>query len=338
MNKFIWLIGAVIVAAIMWGGYWYIGASAKENGVRDWLSDRSAEGWVADSAEVATQGFPNRHDTIVRDLHLADPTSGWAWTAPELQIISLSYQPNQAIVVWPQMQTVSSPDQNITASSKDMRASIRFKQDTDLELERFTTTIDNLTLTSNLGWESHLQRAVLAARPSDTGKFAYDLAFDGENYTPSTELKRQIDGSNLLPETFEKLNIQSIVEFTAPLDKAAVEGEKPQFKRIKLNKAAARWGSLDLQAGGEVTVDANGYPTGKITLRAKNWKEMIAIARDGGAIAPELAATLESGLSVIALLSGNKDTIDAPLTFKNQQIRIGPIPIGPAPQLLIGQQ
>jgi hypothetical protein len=46
-----------------------------------------------------------------------------------------------------------------------------------------------------------------------------------------------------------------------------------------------------------------------------------------------LLGTLESGLTLMAQMSGNPETLDVPLTFRNGRILLGPIPIGPAPIL-----
>ena len=48
----------------------------------------------------------------------------------------------------------------------------------------------------------------------------------------------------------------------------------------------------------------------------------------------EVAATLYSGLSLLAMLSGNKDTLDVPLRFADRIMFLGPIPVGEAPRLL----
>ena len=40
------------------------------------------------------------------------------------------------------------------------------------------------------------------------------------------------------------------------------------------------------------------------------------------------------GLSLFAMMTGNKNTLDVPLRFGNRIMSLGPIPIGKAPRLL----
>ena len=80
-------------------------------------------------------------------------------------------------------------------------------------------------------------------------------------------------------------------------------------------------------------LDDEGYPLGKIAVRAKNWKDMLALGVSSGLIPEELKGTLEGGLGLLARLSGNPDTIDAPLSFNNRVMSLGPFPIGTAPQI-----
>ncbi|WP_439117971.1 DUF2125 domain-containing protein, partial [Nereida ignava] len=85
-----WIIGACLAAAVLWAGYWFVGSTAAERGAKAWFADRSAQGWVADYDSIETRGFPSRFDTTINALELADPRTGWAWSAPFFQVFALS--------------------------------------------------------------------------------------------------------------------------------------------------------------------------------------------------------------------------------------------------------
>ncbi len=74
-------------------------------------------------------------------------------------------------------------------------------------------------------------------------------------------------------------------------------------------------------------------PEGRIALRATNWREMLRIARTAGVLPEAIAGTVERGLGLLAGLSGNPETLDAPLTFAGGRVAFGPIPLGAAPRL-----
>lgn len=327
--------GILIVVTLGWFGYWWIGSSAQQTALTKWLQDRREAGWVADYDSLDVQGFPSRFDTRVVNLNLADPATGWAWQAPEFEVLMLSYKPNHAIAVWPHEQIIATPKERITVTSDDMRASIKFDANTNLALQATTAELAAVTLTSNAGWVTEMKSASVATRQAAGVAFAHDLFLQTKDLKPARIFKNIIDPDNLLPDVFETVRIDATAGFDAPWDRHAVEGRKPELTTLDIKEFTATWGQLDFQATGAVDFDAEGYPTGKIAVRAKNWQDMLDLGVSAGFVPSELRSTLESGLGLLAKLSGNPDTIDAPLSFKNRTISIGPFPIGRAPQLQI---
>jgi len=326
------LVSLLLFATLGWSAYWWAGSSAKDAALRGWLQGRQQAGWVADYKTLEVEGFPNRFDTTLTDLHLADPKSGWAWTAPKLYINNLSYQPNHIIVVWPQMQVVSTPKETLTVNATNIRSSVKFEPSTKLALDRTVLIVEDLKISSTAGWASTLKKATFTTEQSATEEFAHDVGFQAEMVKPARIFKAIVDPSNLLPDVFDVLRIRTTLAFDAPLDRLTVEGAKPYLKRLDLADFTATWGQLNFQAKGSVLLDRAGYPTGKIRIRAQNWKDMLKVAISSGAVPQELASTLELGLGLLAKMSGNPDTIDAPLSFANKTMSLGIIPIGPAPR------
>ena len=63
MRKLTRYLFLLVLAALGWGIYWFVGAQATERGLSAWLEARRSEGWTAEAATLATNGFPNRFDT-----------------------------------------------------------------------------------------------------------------------------------------------------------------------------------------------------------------------------------------------------------------------------------
>ena len=327
------LIAAILLASGGWGGYWFVGSGAQKAAVESWLQDRAQAGWVANYSSVSVQGFPNRFDTTVTDLELADPRYGWAWFAPAFQTLQLSYQPNHIIAVWPKAQTIATPAGSVAVTAEDIRASVVFEPDSDLALNRATVTLEDMRLSREDGWNSSVEHAVLATRQSAAEPFAHDIALDAKNFTPSGDLKAQLDPQGLLPTQFDALHVETTAAFDRPWDRRAIEAEKPVWTRLDINTFDAQWGELGLKAAGSVELDREGYPTGSLDLQARNWRQILDLAVAAGSLTPEVAATLDSGLSLFAMMSGNKDTLDVPLRFSDRIMFLGPIPVGEAPRL-----
>lgn len=327
------VFGLLFIGSVLWFGYWFIASSAHETAVKKWLDERHVEGWVAEYTTLDVNGFPNRFDTTLTEFHLADPESGWAWMAPQFQISSLSYKPNHFIAVWPETQKISTPQKTYTVTSDDMRASLVFKPDQTLALDRATVTLENLKIVAGTSDESSIASAVFATRPADTAQFGHDIAFDAKNFVPSEKLKARLDPQSFMPATFETMSFKSVAVFDAPWDREAIETTKPNLTKLTIQDFNAQWGEIQLQAKGDLDIDTAGYPTGQLSVRAKNWQDMIKLAVSTGKLDSNLAQSLEVGLGLMSLLSGNKNTLDVPLTFSNRIMNLGPVPIGPAPRL-----
>ncbi|GHE97724.1 hypothetical protein GCM10016455_17850 [Aliiroseovarius zhejiangensis] len=329
------LIVIALVLAGLWAGYWYIGARATERAFSTWVADRQTDGWVAEAGDISTRGFPNRFDTIFTDLELSDPNTGLSWVAPEFQILALSYKPHHVIAVWPGIQTIATPEQRIEISGSDLKGSIMVAPTPDLTLERSSIVLADVTMNSTAGWTSALERGQLATRQLDSGTHRHEIHFEAVNLIPASSFVQSLDADDLLPPVFEGVTLKANLDFSAPWDRTAIEKERPQITHINLSELKAKWGELELWLAGEVEVDTEGTPTGTVTVKARNWRQMIAIAQTSGALTPELASTVTGALQFVAGLSGDDTTLDVPLRLSDGRMFLGPIPIGTTPVIRI---
>lgn len=327
------LLVVVLVAAGLWAGYWWIGASGVKSGFAAWFDARRAEGWVADSADITVQGFPNRFDTTFTDIRLADPETGWAWEAPFFQLLALSYRPNHVIAVWPRDQKLATPLQKYTVTSAEMQASAVVGADTDLPLERANLVADTLSITDEAGETTAMTALRLAVERVADSEATYHLGWAAENLAPARAARLRLDTTGELPQTLSAFRADIRASFDRPWDRHAIETARPQPTQITVRLAEAHWGDLELAVAGQVEVDADGHPTGQMTVKARNWRDILQLARASGRLPGGLADQLETGLSMIAQLSGNSQTLDIPLDFRGGRVFLGPVPIGPAPVL-----
>ncbi len=327
------LLVLVLIAAAAWSGYWYVGKSGASQAFSAWFDARRAEGWVAETSEIETRGFPNRFDTTFTDIVLADPDTGLAWEAPFFQILALSYKPNHVIAVWPDSQLIATPMEKYRVESQDMRASLVTRADIRLPLDRATLTAEQLTVTPREADPTRAEALRLAAERVPTHPATYRLGLAAEGLSPALDWRVRLDPAGKLPDRFDALSADLTVEFDKPWDRSAIEVARPQPRRIDIRLAEARWGRLELQAAGELRVDAQGLPEGEIVVKARNWRDILKMAVASGTLGEGFAGTLEDGLSLISQMAGNPRTLDIPLTFRDGKVRLGPVPLGPAPVL-----
>ena len=142
------LLLVILVAALGWSGFWFIGAQSLRNNISLWFENRQDTGWIAVYRAVSVRGFPNRFDTNFTNLELADPSTGWAWSVDFFQLFSLSYKPTHLIAVWPPQQKLSTPNSKLAISSADMRASLVVDDPKSLALDRSSFIAKDLTVTN----------------------------------------------------------------------------------------------------------------------------------------------------------------------------------------------
>ncbi|WP_138934918.1 DUF2125 domain-containing protein [Roseovarius arcticus] len=332
------LLAICLALAAAWAGYWFIGSTAVKSGITAWFDARQSEGWLAEYSDLSVQGFPSRFDTTLTDLRLSDPVSGLGWEAPFFQLLTLSYTPNHVIAVWPHEQRITSPEGTYTLASRDMRASLVVEASTAVALKRATMTAEGLAWTPEAGGDAAAVEALrLAAErlddAPDTGDARYHLGLAAEGVAPAASRLALVDPEGTLPRVLDTLNADITVDFSAPWDRLAIENARPQPTHIEMKRVAASWGVMTLEGSGTLDVDPQGFPTGTITVKARNWREMLALAERAGALTPDAATMAENALGLVASGSGNGKTLEVPLRFEGGRIWLGPLPIGDAPIL-----
>lgn len=334
MKPLAWIVG---IAAALWSAVWVVGASTTERVMTGWLQDRAAEGWLVNYTSLDTSGFPLRFRTDLTDLQLADPETGWAWTAPEFRLNQPGIRPQRIRAVWPAEQTLASPFERLTILSDEISAELELRPASNLALGRSDMTLRAVEVTSTDGWQTLIESAVFTVTAADGGAEAhvYDILFNAERMVPPDPMRRVLDPAGVLPEAMEGALFQARMQFDAPWDLAALQDARPGITDIDLTEMSAGWGELTFRAAGRLSVDATGIPTGDIAVRAENWREMVGMAVNAGVLPEQVRGTLETTLALIANLSGRPEDIEAPLSFRNGRMFFGPFPLGPAPRLAL---
>lgn len=332
MKVWAWVIGALVAVCSV---AWLAGSIATERLVTAWLNDREADGWVVTRETVQTSGYPFRFVTTLPGLMLADPASGWAVTADGFRLEQDSYRPQAIRAVWPAEHTLSTPYEHITIRAGRLESLLHVRLLDNLALVRSETRVAALEIESDMGWSSRVDQAVAMVAQRDEPGHRYDIRVDASDVEPAGPVLALLDPAGLLPQDIEAVHVDAVMGFARAWDLTALESSRPAITRVELAELRAEWGALALRLSGDLDVDAEGLPTGALSVRAQNWREMIGIGVNAGAIPDGLRGTLETGLGLLAGLSGRPEDLDATLRFSGGQVYFGPIPLGPAPRLVL---
>lgn len=318
--------------AVLYSGYWGAGRITLPRAIEAWAEDRRAEGWQVAWSDLSLRGFPSRFDTTLTEPSFADPETGWAWQGQFLQMLALSYKPNHLIAVLPPRHQLATPDTRYQIQHKDARASLVFAGGTDFRIARATSVVENLEILQTNSRIS-AQSIRFGLRPTSESPLSYDIGLAVEGLAPSHLLKAQLDPAEVLPPALEAVNLDAALAFDAPWDRFALETARPQPTALHIKRAEAIWGGLHLRIAADLSIDPQGFASGEITVKATNWREIIALVQNAGLIPEGAVPLLESALGSIAEMSGPPNTLDMPLNVRQGRIRLGLIPLGTLPLL-----
>ncbi|WP_340108744.1 DUF2125 domain-containing protein [Pikeienuella sp. HZG-20] len=334
--KFKLLAGAVIAVIVGVSVWWLLAARAQEAALAGWLAERRAAGWQAEAADVSILGFPNRLDLKLTEPALADPASGWAWSAPWFEVAHLIYQPSLFIGIWPPEQRLAAPGGRAVLRTETMKASFRTETSAALPLVRASLDIERGALAADAGWTAGAARisAHVRAAPDAGPENAYEFRADGLRLRLPNHIRALLDPTDTLPPAIETVTLEGRAAFDRPLDRFALEGPKPGLRLLSLDAADAEWGRLKLTVSGSMKADAEGYGEGEFAIGATNWTAMLDAAAASGALSAPFVETLKTGLGFVARLTGDGETLNVSLSLSGGYARIGPVPIGRAPRLI----
>jgi hypothetical protein len=332
MNR---LIKWAIALGLIWSIYWYGTGYVLRQGIEGWFQAQAARGWQAEFSDIASSGYPLRHVTTLQAPALADPASGIAWTADWLNLDSPAIWPGRQTLRFANTpQRLSYFDRTLVIEATDMLAALDLRPGLGLALNRLGLSAGPWRVTQQSGAVMGAGSLTLEMVKTDQQN-TYRFDINAAGFTPGAGLRRFLQSSAALPASFETLALDMLVRFDRPWDISALEQRRPQPVAIDLQQAELRWGSLRVSGTGQVRIDANGVPYGKIGIRAENWREMLASAKATGAIPRDAIEPAERILRLLSGVGGNPETLDVQLSLRDGLVRLGPFPLGPAPRLIL---
>ncbi|MEP0960593.1 MAG: DUF2125 domain-containing protein [Roseobacter sp.] len=333
MRRLIWL---VIFCAVLWGAWWFFAATTVQMGILKWFEHQRSLGWQAEVARVDKSGFPLNLNLRLAEPALADPRSGIAFSTRVLDVNAPVWWPGYASILFPQDEMIlASPLERKTITATQARADLRLHPGFALELEELALTSEGWLVSSPEGSLMGAQGLSLKMTQSETSKGTYAFTLTAPGFRLGDVVRRNLRIPDDWPIFFDNLQIDMTVLFDRPFDRSTVETARPQPRHIDLNLAEITWGGLLLRGAADLAVASGGILSGDVTLQARNWREMIALAETTGVLPPSIRAQAENILAALAQGSGNPDTLDVTLSLRDGSVFLGFFPLGSAPRLVL---
>ncbi|MFV1496935.1 DUF2125 domain-containing protein [Phaeobacter sp. JH85H1] len=325
----------LLISVSVWSLYWAVAAWGLRQGLDGWFAEQQRQGWQADYATLRTSGYPLYHHHRITTPALADPGTGTAWRADWLDIRSLALWPGTVTLLLPPTpQRFSYFDSTAILHAEGLRAELQLAPGSALDLEQLHMMARNWTVQSN-GKPELSGQAVLLEMTRTDAQNHYQIHADAQGVSPHPLLRQRLAATEGLPERLETVTLDMNVGFDTSWNRSAIELRRPQPRQISLHLAEARWGPMHIKATGELRLDETGLPEGDLALQVENWQDILQMAEASGSLHPTARSGIERVLRVFAGLGGNHRDLDLPLTLRSGYVTLGPLPIGPAPRLIL---
>ncbi|MGB3246549.1 MAG: DUF2125 domain-containing protein [Sulfitobacter sp.] len=329
------LIRLIILSAIVWCAWWALASYGVSRGVMAWVEARRAEGWQVE-AQTSQGGFPLNIRTHVSVLRLVNPENNAVFSAQGGSLRARTYWPGHLYLDLPDTPILfDGPVGELAFAASNGGAKLRLHPGTALELGSIEIFSDN--------WEVRLNDVPLfqgdalvldAAQDSDRAA-TYEITINADNLTPGALLRQILSLPADWPAAFERFAATASVMFDAPLSRTSLDCSPPQFRQITLDTTKIIWGEIALSAVGSVEIDATGLPSGEVIMQAKDWRRLLDLAQDAGALPALQRGQAELLLGLLAQRLGEPENLDLALTFAAGQMTLSGIPLGPAPRLVL---
>ena len=332
MRKLIWGVVAVALVGPLW---WAVAMWSLSAGLQGWLAERRSEGWQAEITDLQRSGFPSTVAATLEGLALADPETGLALRADTLTVAARTLWPGDLSVTLPQTPIRFATPTGLADLSFDAgRADLNLAPGSALELENLSFASGPLRAESPTGGLFAASSSALRMVQTEAPE-RYEITLNMDQFTPGAVPRAALRIPESWPLVFTAFDARASVRFSEPWSRAALDTARPQPRQITIERAEAHWGEIRLQVTGALDVDATGVPSGEIVVRAQNWEAMLDLAEQAGVLPSEQRGLVQNVLTSLARGSGRTADLDLTLQLEGGLIRLGFLPLGPAPRLLL---
>lgn len=316
------LIVLVLVVAALWSGYWVLGSQALDRGLRAWIEMQRSAGLEVGEAGVAVQGFPNRFDLTLTAPFLRDPVSGFGFRAEWLQSLMMGWKPWHVILVAPPDWVLVTPMGEVPVEAEATRASLVLVPGRALAFDRFSLVAE-APLVTLPGGDLAAAEVRLATRRLDATGARHELGLGIDGLTGTGQLAAAGTGH---------LHLDAVAGFSSP--PGLMLAEPPVvLDSLDLREARLDWGTASLAVTGQLVADAAGQAEGRLEVTLTGGPVLLPVAVAAGLVPAALAPAVTAMVSRMQASAGEGKPLVLPLTFQRGQMRLGILPLGPAPFL-----
>lgn len=329
----------VLLAAAGWSAFWFYAARDIAARVAAWAAAQRAQGLTAAYSELTVAGFPFMWEVRIDSPHMtgAGPTQ-WDWQGETVVATLRPWSIRDIPVLFPGTHRIGAGAAGlvetliITAARPEGVVTL----DAEGRLERLTLDLGDATI-SRLTARAPVAvgRLQFELRPHRTPQPTYrtevlDLALDAQDAVlpaaPPGGLGSRVAQAHLNATVKGPLP-------SAPLP-AAVAAWRDSGGVVEAKRVALRWGPLDIDGDGTVTLDAENRPLAAFSVRIRGYGETLDALAGAGLVRPRDSAAVKVVLNLLArqTQSGERE-LSLPITAQDGQLTVAGFPLMQVPPI-----
>ena len=323
-------LATVVLAALLYGAYWWLAAVSMRQGFDSWAAERRADGWTVSFGAVSLGGFPSRLALRIEAPSIGAPPAagGWQWHGPLVVVAGSPWSSRRAAWTAPglhRLVTASGTPIEVLAGS----AEGAIERSPDRGPVTVTIEIGAATVLPLAGQPRRtIQRIEASVVLPDRAGPAIDLRVAGIDLgeTPFIGLGAGIEEVGLAAELRGRLVPGARVR--------ALEIWRDGGGTLEITRLRLRWQRIEVDARGTVALDRALQPIAALSADIAGYGLLIDTLAARGAIGQGSARTVKFALDVVALAGGNAGRrITVPVTVQDGRLSLGPVPVLRLPRI-----
>lgn len=332
---------AIFLYWIFWQGL----ATQAEIALTKWQTKEAERGLIAQWEEISFSDFPYRFVTTLTKPELADTRSktNWAWRSEALRATVQPYNLKHIIldITGPHLVTYTpkgAPAPHaMTLTTEGFWASHVYENGpmgrlaidvTGAQSDHFDEQGQVIEQWSaeRLQLHGHPAPSVVAENPNATA-YPFDMAIQGKN------LRWTQSKVDLWPgDEIQLLRMQSRLR-NVPVHmmtgrKISVEKWLREGGSLAISDLILNWGPIDMKAKGELAIDGQGRPTGKLQASLGNLDALVEALVAADVVGRKTANLAFTGLQALSTLQGETEgRVRIPIVLKEGVLFLGPLSI-----------